>query len=144
MTNLSDSACGFGATPAPDGTVRFRLWAPAQETVSVALEAGAVLPMQRDTAGWFEVTTRVPSGTQYRYRLADGSMVPDPASRQQADDVHGPSVVHMAPFAWKHPDWRGRPWTETVLYEGRVGAAGGFFGGRGGLGRFEDPRGAAV
>jgi maltooligosyltrehalose trehalohydrolase len=138
MTNLSDSACGFGATPAPDGTVRFRLWAPAQETVSVALEAGAVLPMQRDTAGWFEVTTRVPSGTQYRYRLADGSMVPDPASRQQADDVHGPSVVHMAPFAWKHPDWRGRPWTETVLYEVHVGAAGGFRGVRDDLRRLKD------
>ena len=35
----------------------------------------------------------MPDGTRYRYRLADGTLVPDPASRAQADDVHGPSVV---------------------------------------------------
>src|ERR1700761_2123013 len=138
MTILSDSACNFGATRLPDGTVRFRLWAPAQETVSVAVEAGDVLPMRRDPDGWFEATARVPDGTQYRYRLADGTMVPDPASRQQADDVHGPSVVCPETFGWKHEGWRGRPWTETVLYEVHVGAAGGFRGVRDDLRRLKD------
>jgi malto-oligosyltrehalose trehalohydrolase len=40
--------------------------------------------------------------------------------------VHGASVVCTDTFAWRHPDWRGRPWTETVLYELHPGAAGGF------------------
>ena len=48
--------------------------------------------------------------------------VPDPASRQQADSVHGPSVV-VDPLAyqWRSAGWRGRPWTEAVLYELHVG-----------------------
>ena len=33
------------------------------------------------------------AGTHYRYRLDSGLAVPDPASRAQADDVHGPSLV---------------------------------------------------
>ncbi|HEY4171883.1 MAG TPA: malto-oligosyltrehalose trehalohydrolase [Rhodopila sp.] len=126
MTNVSNAVHTFGAQRQADGDVRFRLWAPAQETVSVAIEAGDLLPMQRDTDGWFQVTASVPDGTRYRFRLSDGMMVPDPASRAQADDVHGASIVRTRPFVWQHPDWHGRPWTETVLYEIHPGAAGGF------------------
>ena len=79
--------------PTADGQTRFRLWAPAQETVSVAMEDGPIVPMARSPDGWFEATARCPAGTRYRYRLADGMLVPDPASRAQADDVHDPSVV---------------------------------------------------
>ena len=48
--------------------------------------------------------------------------VPDPASRQQAESVHGPSVV-VDPLAyqWRSAGWRGRPWTEAVLYELHAG-----------------------
>ena len=53
-------------------------------------------------------------------------MVPDPASHRQAPDVHDGSVVGPGAFTWKHPDWRGRPWTEVVLYEVHPGVAGGF------------------
>ena len=32
--------------------------------------------------------------------------------------MHGPSlVVDPLAYRWRHPDWRGRPWHETVLYE---------------------------
>ena len=31
-------------------------------------------------------------------------------------------------YRWKHPEWKGRPWRETVLYELHVGACGGFAG----------------
>jgi maltooligosyltrehalose trehalohydrolase len=126
MTNLLESACKFGARRQADGSVRFRLWAPAQETVSVAIESGGLLPMQRSSDGWFEATAPVPDGTRYRYRLADGLMVPDPASTAQAPDVHDASVVATIAFNWQHPDWLGRPWTEVVLYEVHAGAAGGF------------------
>ncbi|WP_158927386.1 malto-oligosyltrehalose trehalohydrolase [Acidisphaera sp. S103] len=138
MTNVSDPIRVFGAKRLDDGAVRFRLWAPAQETVSVAIESGDLLPMRRDAGGWFEATARVPDGTRYRYRLADGMMVPDPASVEQADDVHDASVVRTQPFAWRHPDWHGRPWTETVLYEVHPGSAGGFRGIRNDLPRLKD------
>ncbi len=64
-------------------------------------------------------------------------MVPDPASRAQAGDVDGPSVVCSDTFAWQHPDWKGRPWTETVLYEVHAGTAGGFRGIRNDLPRLK-------
>ena len=36
---------------------------------------------------------RARPSTRYRYQLADGTLVPDPASRFQPEDVHGPSAV---------------------------------------------------
>jgi len=107
----------------------FRLWAPGEEAVSVALEDGDTVAMTRGQNGIFEVRLPCSPGTPYRYRLASGQLVPDPASRAQLDDVHGPSlVVDPADYRWKHPNWRGRPWHETVLYELHVGACGGFAG----------------
>jgi malto-oligosyltrehalose trehalohydrolase len=138
MTDSIGSACGFGVKRLPNGGVRFRLWAPAQETVSVAIENGELLPMLRSPGGWFETTAVVPEGTRYRYRLSDGLMVPDPASRCQAPDVHDASIVQGDAFRWKHPDWRGRPWTEVVLYEVHVGVGGGFRGVRDDLPRLKD------
>jgi malto-oligosyltrehalose trehalohydrolase len=118
----------FGATCLDDGGVLFRLWAPAQETVSVAIEAGDLIPMDRSADGWFEAVALVSEGTRYRYRLSDGMLVPDPASRCQAPDVHDASVVTGHDYAWRHAGWNGRPWDEAIVYELHPGAAGGFQG----------------
>ena len=81
------------------------------------------MPDARPADGWFELTTAAAgAGSRYRFQLDDGLAVPDPASRSQPDDVHGPSVVvDPAAYDWRHADWRGRPWHETVLYELHVG-----------------------
>ncbi len=122
-------ASPFGANLAADGRARFRLWAPAQERVSVALDGGPLLPMARSPDGWFEAHAPCAAGTRYRYLLADGTLVPDPAARAQECDVQGPSVVvDPAAYAWRNPAWQGRPWHETVLYELHVGTSGGFAG----------------
>jgi maltooligosyltrehalose trehalohydrolase len=119
----------FGAELRSDGHTRFRLWAPAQESVSVAIENGPILPMTRSPDGWFEAIGQAPAGSRYRYRLSDGTLVPDPASRCQAGDVHDPSiVVDPKAYAWRNTSWRGRPWPETVLYELHPGTSGGFRG----------------
>ena len=111
------------------GEASFRLWAPVQESVSLALEAGELVPMRRSPDGWFETVAPRPPGAHYRYRLADGMLVPDPASRFQPDDVHGPScVVDPHAYTWRNTGWRGRPWRETVLYELHAGVLGGFAG----------------
>jgi len=114
----------FGAAVLPGGGVRFRLWAPTQERVRLVLgERGPAMAMERGAGGWFEHSAAdAAPGTLYRFELTDGRAVPDPASRAQAHDVHGPSVV-VAPHAyrWKHPEWRGRPWWEAVVYEAHVG-----------------------
>jgi malto-oligosyltrehalose trehalohydrolase len=119
----------FGAMTLGDGQVRFRVWAPRQPAVAVVLENDRVLPMRRADGGWFETTATCAAGSRYRYRLADGTEVPDPAARAQADDVHGPSVVvDPRAYRWRNPGWTGRPWRETVLYELHVGILGGFAG----------------
>ena len=122
-------ALPFGAAILDDGHVRFRLWAPSQAEVGVAIEGAALVPMHPAGDGWFEAMASCGAGTRYRYRLADGTLVPDPAARAQADDVHGPSVV-VDPLAyqWCNPDWSGRPWREVVLYELHAGLLGGFAG----------------
>ncbi|MBV8193221.1 MAG: malto-oligosyltrehalose trehalohydrolase [Alphaproteobacteria bacterium] len=119
----------FGATLVAADRTRFRLWAPAQRAVELVIEGGPTLPMQRSPEGWFEVETRAGAGARYRYKLDDGLVVPDPASRGQADDVHDPSVViDPAAYRWRHGDWSGKPWPTTVLYELHAGTMGGFAG----------------
>jgi maltooligosyltrehalose trehalohydrolase len=113
----------FGAEIGPVET-RFRLWAPAENTVSVVFEStGEAMPMMPAGEGWFELLARnVGAGQRYRFELSDGLRVPDPASRAQSGDVHGGSVVvDPRAYRWQMPEWRGRPWHEAVIAEVHVG-----------------------
>jgi maltooligosyltrehalose trehalohydrolase len=116
----------FGANLVEPNKTRFRIWAPAQRSLSLAIEGRGPLSMNK-TDGWFEAEADCGAGTRYRYVLQDGTAIPDPASRAQEDDVHGASiVVDPRAYRWRNPQWRGRPWRETVLYEVHVGLLGGF------------------
>ena len=115
----------FGTELRPDGAVRFRLWAPEQQRVRLVLEGqDETLAMEPRSDGWHELATSAArAGTQYCFELANGMRVPDPASRYQPRDVHGPSeVIDPAAYQWRDGSWRGRPWHEAVLYEMHVGA----------------------
>ncbi len=111
----------FGAEVGDDG-VDFRLWAPKYDRIGLRVD-GRVEPMEAD-GGWHRLL--VPSakpGTRYSFVLPDGTEVPDPASRYQPEDVHGPSeVVDPRSYEWSESSWSGRPWEEFVLYELHVGA----------------------
>jgi maltooligosyltrehalose trehalohydrolase len=115
----------FGADCLDDGSVRFRLWAPAAERVDLCLaNSGRLLALNKSSQGWFElVTDAAKPGTQYKFQIDSKQEVPDPASRFQPRDVHGPSEV-IAPndLDWQDGSWRGRPWEQAVIYELHVGA----------------------
>ncbi len=114
----------YGAELQPGGDVRFRLWAPAAEHIEVALQGlQHPLAMEPVGGGWHElVTGEATSGSRYQFRLPDGTRVPDPASRFQPEDVHGPSeVMDPASFSWNDDAWENRPWSEAVLYELHIG-----------------------
>jgi maltooligosyltrehalose trehalohydrolase len=121
----------LGAASAAPHT-RFRFWAPSREAAQVEIERGAdktLIDMTPTGNGWFEAEAECGAGTRYRYRLDAQLAVPDPASRFQPDDVHGPSeVIDPRAYRWRHTHWHGRPWEETVLYELHVGALGGYSG----------------
>lgn len=119
----------FGATPQSDGTTRFALWAPSCETVSLEIETEAPQPMMREADGTFVLSTQCATNARYMYRVREDLTVPDPASREQPDGVHGPSVVtDPLSYQWKTTDWKGRPWAEAVIYELHAGLMGGFDG----------------
>jgi maltooligosyltrehalose trehalohydrolase len=116
----------FGSRILDDGRVRFRLWAPAAETVELSilgLAPEADIAMGREDNGWFGIVTELAAGgTYYQFRIDGELKVSDPASRFQPQDVHGPSqVIDPCQWQWQDADWRGRPWEETVIYELHVG-----------------------
>ncbi|MEA3640565.1 MAG: malto-oligosyltrehalose trehalohydrolase [Lamprobacter sp.] len=122
----------FGAESLSDGSVCFRLWAPAADQVALQLFDGddkQSFGMNNAGDGWFELTTaNARSGMRYAFRIAgervEGQQtVPDPASRFQPADVHGPSeIIEPNDFRWPDGEpWRGRPWEEAVCYELHLG-----------------------
>ncbi len=117
----------WGAALATPDRTRFRIWAPAREAVTLEIDGAAPIAMSRSDDGWFEAEAPAGAGARYRFRLDADTAIPDPASRRQADDVHGWSVV-VDPdgYGWKTRDWRGRPWEEAVIHESHAGVAGGF------------------
>ncbi|HBH6934694.1 TPA: malto-oligosyltrehalose trehalohydrolase [Enterobacter cloacae] len=112
----------WGAEFISGDVVRFLVWAEGQQQLTLRL-AERDLPMTAVGNGWFQIDVPgVTHGTEYQFVLQDGMAVPDPASRAQKGDVNGPSVV-IDPGRYQpiNPDWAGRPWEETVIYELHIG-----------------------
>ena len=126
MSEADRFSMPFGATLLDVGGVAFALWAPGAASVVLEhaeLDRFTEHPMQRNAQGWHRIellTAR--AGDKYRYRLPDGLVVPDPASRFNPGDVHGASqVIDPRAYRWQDGHWRGRPWHEAVVYELHVG-----------------------
>lgn len=120
-------AMPFGTRIMPGGGVLFRLWAPGAGEVDLCLTTGPealrIEPMASQGDGWFvRHHPQAKTGQLYQFRIDGELMVPDPASRCQAGDIHGPSVIcDPGFFRWQDDDWQGRPWEEAVIYEIHVG-----------------------
>jgi maltooligosyltrehalose trehalohydrolase len=117
-----------GALPHSGGGVRYGLWAPAARSVELEVarrgsNATSTITMQPEHDGWFGANVAESgAGDLYRYRIDGRLEVPDPASRFNPQDVHGPSeVIDPDAFDWTDQHWAGRPWHEAVVYELHVG-----------------------
>jgi maltooligosyltrehalose trehalohydrolase len=109
-----------------NGKVRFRVWAPRVERISVRVLSGEenrLAFLRGEDRGYFSaVVDSVREGDRYLYILDDGTERPDPASGFQPEGVHGPSqVVDPRSFSWTDGAWKGRPLDEYVIYELHVG-----------------------
>ncbi len=110
--------CPFGAEVQTQG-VDFRVWAPRRQRVNVYLPAtDQSLPMLPEKDGFFYLLTdAATAGSEYFFRLDDDPVnYPDPASRFQADGVHGASMV-VDPHAMK---WTDETWQGVELSGGQV------------------------
>ena len=111
----------FGAQVEAGG-VRFRLWAPDAAAVALRIDGQADRPMPVAADGWAELLVPgLGAGARYGFVVGD-LVVPDPASRHQPDGVHRLSaVVDPGAYDWQDGAWRGRDWSEAVVYELHVG-----------------------
>ncbi len=115
-----------GALPQADGSTRFAVWAPVANAVEVVVQRDGRPEshlLQRDADGLHHGTIRrMPSGTDYHYRLDGGAERPDPVSRWRPAGVHGPTrIVDPAAFQWSDAAWGGIETADLVIYELHVG-----------------------
>jgi maltooligosyltrehalose trehalohydrolase len=121
----SKSIAGFGAIPVAGG-VRFRVWAPPAGSLTLTIHDGKAAgdyQLPRDHEGVFDIIVDgVKAGARYAFRINEGELRPDPASRFQPEGVHGPSeVIDPTSFAWTDARWAGRPAVDRIVYELHVG-----------------------
>jgi maltooligosyltrehalose trehalohydrolase len=111
----------YGPRLDADGAT-FRVWAPAQAQIALAIEGDSERPMVRDDEGIH--TLHVPgahAGQRYWLRLPDG-LRPDPASRFQPDGPLGASELIADAFAWTDHGWTGITAPHRhVIYEMHIG-----------------------
>jgi 1,4-alpha-glucan branching enzyme len=106
---------------------RFRLWAPNAKRVVLKAQSPKDGELQADLSeageGWFELkVTGFDAGAQYAYRIDDEIDGPDPASRFNPRGAEGRGMlIDSNRFQWSDEAWRGRPWSEAVVYELHVG-----------------------
>jgi maltooligosyltrehalose trehalohydrolase len=114
----------YGAACLPEG-VRFALWAPSAKRVELLADGAAPLEMPPQPHGWFATTSdRLGAGARYQFRIDGDLIIPDPASRFQPEGIFAPSqVVDPKRYNWRSQGWRGRPWSEAVIWEAHVGTA---------------------
>jgi maltooligosyltrehalose trehalohydrolase len=115
-----------GAVGSPDGSVLFRVWAPAARWVGLVLidvAARRDVEMQPEADGYFRhEEANLSEGQRYALRLDNGPERPDPCSLRQPEGVHGPSsVVRPDRFSWTDGGWKGVRREALAFYELHVG-----------------------
>lgn len=115
-------AMPFGASLQTNG-VLFRLWAPGEAAVALVVDGHEPVPMEALAEGWHaRLVPQAQAGSRYSFVVGDGLRVPDPASRFQPEDVHGPSeVIDPRAYDWQDAAWRGVAWEDAVIYELHLG-----------------------
>jgi len=116
----------FGPRLLDEGGAEFRLFAPTAKTVDLCLylkDNESITAMKPAEEGWFKLTVpEARPGHRYHFVIDGGLRVPDPASRFQPEDVHGPSeIIDPKQFRWEDDSWKGRPWSEAIIYEMHLG-----------------------
>src|SRR5262249_29392703 len=117
----------IGAEPIDRERTHFRVWAPSRRRVVVVVDPAGDAPraaaLEGEDGGYFSGVVAAALGDRYAFRLDDDdTLYPDPASRFQAEGVHGPSeIVDPHTFRWTDQAWTGASLAAQVVYEMHVG-----------------------
>ncbi|TWU58772.1 Malto-oligosyltrehalose trehalohydrolase [Rubripirellula tenax] len=113
----------LGARPVDDSQTSFCVWSPDHDCVEVHLaDSGRVVGLDRVEGGYHVARIDgVLAGDRYFYRFDGGPDRPDPASRYQAEGVHGPSQVVDDSFPWTDNAWQPPANRGLVVYECHIG-----------------------
>jgi len=116
----------IGASLISEEEVRFKVWAPLVQKVSVEITSQKktrIIRLDRDELGYFEgIGQAVYDGDCYFYVLENESRYPDPASRFQPSGVHRPSqIIDPLDYSWGDKEWEGLPLKDFIIYELHVG-----------------------
>jgi maltooligosyltrehalose trehalohydrolase len=119
--------------------VHFRVWAPEHKSIEVVIECNEpkaedfrhmgfrsetkTFSLEPEAHGYFSgLVEETEDGSLYHYRLENGELCPDPASRFQPQGPNGPSqVVDPGRFRWTDNEWKGSSLKGQVLYEMHIG-----------------------
>lgn len=118
------AALPLGAHVHADGSTSFVVWAPKTHQIGLRLHTAPArtIAMRSEPRGYHTaIVNDAPAGTRYSFVLPDGTELPDPASRYQPEDVHGPSEIVSATFDWRVSRWRAPELRDLVIYELHVG-----------------------
>lgn len=129
MPNISQklSKRYTGPSVCEDGGFEFTLFAPEKKSVTLTFSNDSLnwftRKMQLNHAGEYQLTVReIRPEARYWYILEGKKGYPDPWSKYQPDGPHEASqLVSDVDFKWNDRTWRGRPWSEAVIYELHVG-----------------------
>ncbi len=107
-----------------EGLAGIVVWAPFAQNLQLKLEkSGKRIVLEKSSYGyWQQLTTDVKEGDQYKF-VIDGTLeLPDPASVNQPEGVHGPSAVFdLKRFDWSDNNWKNIPLGQYMLYELHTG-----------------------
>lgn len=98
----------FGAVSAADG-VTFTVWAPEQQSLRLVIEGRGEWDLDRDDEGYFTLDVAdARTGDRYWFRMANGTLRPDPATRFQPDGpLNASMVVDSWTYRWRDSEWPG-------------------------------------
>src|SRR5688572_10552674 len=94
----------------------FSVWAPQSQKVEVVIGDAVHNMVKNGIEYWTVAIEDIQPGTSYWFRL-NGKNLTDPASRCQANGVHGPSSVVDIQFPWTDESWKGISLSEMIIYE---------------------------
>ena len=100
------------------------LWSPQAQSVAIQIEqTGETLPLEQAQYGYWQLKTgKLKDGSRYKFILDDNDPLPDPASLNQPDGVHGASaVVDLNAFNWTDNSWQNPALPDYIIYELHTG-----------------------